>query len=91
MASPKIPKKVLTVKGVENAKPDPDGRRREIPDAGLPGLYLIVQSSGAKSFALRYRIGGRTRKLTIGNTRKVTLAGARLRAQEALGDIARGS
>ena len=28
-------------------------RRREVPDGG--GLYLIVQRSGHKSWALRYR------------------------------------
>ncbi|MCK1409547.1 site-specific integrase [Bradyrhizobium sp. 76] len=29
--------------------------RREIPDGGCQGLYLIIQPSGAKSWALRYR------------------------------------
>jgi hypothetical protein len=33
-------------------KPDPS-RRLEILDAALPGHYLVVQPSGAKSFALR--------------------------------------
>jgi integrase len=41
--------------------------RREIPDAACPGLYLIVQPSGAKSFALRFRNQyGRHVKLTLG-------------------------
>jgi integrase len=41
--------------------------RREIPDAACPGLYLIVQTSGAKSFALRFRNQyGRHVKLTLG-------------------------
>jgi Arm DNA-binding domain len=29
--------------------------RREIRDCGAQGLFLIVQPSGAKSWALRYR------------------------------------
>ena len=33
---------------------------------GLPGMYLVVQPSGAKSWAVRYRHGGRPRKLTLG-------------------------
>jgi integrase len=43
-------------------------RRREIRDGGAQGLYLIVQPSGAKSWALRYRRpGGRPAKLTLGS------------------------
>jgi integrase len=41
--------------------------RREIPDAACPGLYLLVQKSGAKSFAMRFRNQyGRHVKLTLG-------------------------
>jgi integrase len=38
--------------------------RREVHDGD--GLYLIVQPSGAKSFALRYRQDGKHTKLTLG-------------------------
>jgi integrase len=38
--------------------------RREIADGN--GLYLIVQPSGSKSFALRFRQGGKPVKLTLG-------------------------
>jgi len=31
------------------------GERREIPDGGCPGLYLVVQLSGEKSWAVRFR------------------------------------
>jgi integrase len=88
MASPKISKRVLTVKGVKSAKPGPNGR--EIPDAGLPGFYLNVQPSGHRSFTLRYRIGGRSRKWTLGSFPKLSLEEARKLAREATGDIARG-
>jgi hypothetical protein len=53
----------LTDRVVKQAKAR--GTRLEIPDAVLPGLYLIVQPTGAKSWAVRYRIGRRTRKLTL--------------------------
>jgi integrase len=66
-------------------------KRREVPDGGrVTGLYLIVQPSGAKSWALRYRTAGATRKLTIGPYPAIDLAGARRKAQEALGEIAGG-
>lgn len=61
----------LTDAGVRAAKAKRDKQgndvRTEIPDAGEAGLYLVVQPSGAKSWAWRYRdIAGRPRKLTIG-------------------------
>lgn len=41
--------------------------RREISDAACPGLFLVVQKSGAKSFAMRFRNQyGRHVKLTLG-------------------------
>ncbi|MEA2936119.1 MAG: hypothetical protein QOD74_2765, partial [Variibacter sp.] len=52
----------LTQRTVENLKPGPD--RREIPDAALPGMYFIVQPSGARSWAVRYRFNGVPRKHT---------------------------
>src|SRR3546814_13165846 len=56
--------KNLTTKDVENVKPGT--ARKEIPDALLPGLYLVVQPSGAKSWAVRYRHGVKPRQLTLG-------------------------
>ena len=43
----------------------PAANRYEQPDLGERGLYLVVQPSGHKSWALRYKIDGRSRKLTI--------------------------
>ena len=67
------------------------GRRREIPDGKIAGLYLVVQAnSGARSWALRYRFGGVPKKLTIGGFPAIDLANARRLAQKAVGDIAEG-
>jgi integrase len=55
--------KKLTAVAIESAKPGPD--RREISDGGS-GLWLVVQPSGAKSWAVRYRFNGKPRKLTLG-------------------------
>jgi integrase len=80
--------KQLTALAVDNLKPTE--KRREVPDGKIGGLFMIVQPSGAKSWALRYRIAGRPRKFTIGAYPKVDLATARKGAQEAAGDIAGG-
>ena len=81
--------KALTPKGVEAAKPDPE-RRYEVPDPALSGLYLVVQPSGVKSWALRYRFAKKTSKLTLGRWPLMGLAEARAAATEALEQIERG-
>ncbi|WP_342108085.1 tyrosine-type recombinase/integrase [Methylobacterium sp. SI9] len=81
--------KVLTMQSVQRLKPQPE-RRIEIPDAALPGFYLVVQPSGAKSWAVRYRIAGKPRKYTIGPYPLFDLSAAREAGREALQMVARG-
>src|SRR5262245_34118915 len=78
--------KRLTDIAVRNLKPGP--QRREIPDGGCRGLYVVLQPSGRKSFAVRYRFGGKTRKLTL--DARLTLAEARKQATAALHELERG-
>jgi integrase len=55
----------LTVAGI--AKYGKPSQRREIRDTEAPGLRLVIQPSGAKSWAVRLRRpGGKTAKLTLG-------------------------
>jgi integrase len=79
----------LTALQVERARPDPH-KRLEIPDHGKPGLFLIVQPSGKKSWAVRYRrhTDGKPRKFTIDGF--PSLATAHKIAQTALDKIAGG-
>lgn len=79
----------LTVKSVDGAKPG--DTRREVPDGLLPGLYLVVQPSGAKSWAVRYRHAGKPRKLTLGTVAALPLADARTAARAALTAAAAGN
>jgi integrase len=79
----------LTTQFVEKIRPNPT-RRLEIPDSLLPGLYLIVQPSGAKSWAVRYRHSGRTRKYTLDSVARLVLGEARDRAREALKAVSAG-
>jgi len=96
--------KALTTVAVRNAKPGI--ARREIPDGGCRGLYLVVQSSGAKSWAVRYRHDGKPRKFTLGDAlaeaceadpdspavdgAALTLAGARKLAADVLHQVQQG-
>lgn len=97
--------KALSVKSVDAARPNP-AKRIEIGDGLLPGLQLVVQPSGAKSWALRYRRHGKTAKLTLGPVlierkddavtglipvgQAMTLAEARAAGREALQQLAEG-
>ena len=77
---------MLTLRAVGAAKPD-QTKRREIPDGGLPGLYLVVEPSGAKSWALRYRHNDRPNKLTLGRFPANSLADARDKARAAMAAV----
>jgi integrase len=80
--------KKLTPLTVANAKPQ--AKRVEIPDRGCTGLFLIVQPSGVRSYAVRYRFERKPRKLTLGSADAISLADARARAAVALKQVAQG-
>src|SRR5215831_13596190 len=50
---------------------------REIPGSASRGLYILVGVSGTKSFTCRFRVAGKTRKLTLGRYPALSLADAR--------------
>jgi integrase len=80
--------KALTVKAIDSTKAG--ATRQEIPDGLLPGLYLVVQPGGGKSWAVRYRAAGKPRKLTLGPYPLLDLAKARERARDALQTVSLG-
>src|ERR1700735_3074467 len=56
----------LTATAVRNARPAT--ARRDVPDAGCPGLVLTVEPTGSKRWALRYRRpDGRSARLVLGS------------------------
>ena len=79
---------MLTARTIETIKPSTG--RKEIADRHLPGLYLVLQPSGAKSWAVRYRSAGRTRKHTLGAYPAIDLKTARQLASQALRAVAEG-
>ena len=58
------PAKRLTPAAISKVKGG--DKRQEMPDAACPGLYFLVQPSGAKSWACRARVDGRLLKFTLG-------------------------
>jgi hypothetical protein len=58
--------KTLTAAAVARLRPGKE--RIEVRDGGAPGLHLIIQASGVKSWAVRYRRPGTRKnvKLTLG-------------------------
>lgn len=64
------------------------GRRVDLPDEQVPGLALRVTPAGAKTWAVRYRVGGgragRLRRLTLGTYPRMKLQKARKEAMAAL-------
>jgi len=80
--------RALTTRAVETAKAG--DARKEIPDALMPGLYLVTQPTGAKSWAVRYRHHGRPRKHTLGSYPAIDLKTARTLGAKALRAAAEG-
>jgi hypothetical protein len=81
--------KILTQAAIDALKPG--DKRLEISDGKLPVLRLVVQPSGARSWALRYRFKGRNAKWTIGRYPVVAVAAARIQAKLALTKVATGT
>jgi len=69
---------------IRKLEPDPE-KRREYPAGG--GLYLVIQKSGVRSWAYRYRFDGKQVKLTLSAS---SLKEARKAADIARGRIAKG-
>ncbi|RVD74172.1 MAG: DUF4102 domain-containing protein [Mesorhizobium sp.] len=57
---------------------EPATTRQEIPDSAQAGLYLVVQPSGALSWAVRAKIDGKASKVTIGRYDEVGSADDRI-------------
>lgn len=78
----------LTEAGVGRIRPN--GKRAEYADSAAPGLRLVVQPGGGKSWAARLRVNGRQIKITIGPYPAVTLSEARKKALGAAQCVQRG-
>ena len=82
-------KRTLTDRTLRSLK-SPVSGQTEIWDSKIPGFGVRVSSRGTKSFVLVYRLGGRTRRMTIGRYPTIPLAEARKKAHLALVEISDG-
>ncbi len=78
-----MPKKRLTVRGLQALKA-PDQGRIDYYDETLPGLVLRVAVSGRKSYSVQYRKNGKRPRVTLGDVTLISLADAREQAREIL-------
>jgi integrase len=77
----------LTDAKIKALKP-PLAGQMEIADSTVPGLRLRIGVSGAKTFVLRKRVGGKARNITLGRySDRMGLADARKKARSLLSDI----
>lgn len=77
--------RVFTDLTIRNLKAAPV--RKEYPAGG--GLFVIVNPTGRKSYAVRYRFNGKSRKLTL--PKGLTLKAARAAAAAALVEVEKGT
>jgi integrase len=57
-------------------------------DGTMPGFGLRCQSGGRKVYLVKYRVGEKQRKITLGATSKVSLETARINARAIFGKVA---
>jgi hypothetical protein len=78
-----MPRKTLSDRGV--AALTPRATRYAYPDPEMPGHYVRVHPSGAKSFvAVTIGADGKQAWITVGKVGTLTIAEARVRAREAI-------
>jgi integrase len=88
--------RVMTVRAVAVARPKRGATgaliRNEIPDKGCPGLYLVIEPTGTRSWAHRYRYQGKSKKHTLGSAGEggLSLAAARHAVAAARHRLGRG-
>lgn len=68
----------------------PTNSRQQIADDNCKGLYLTVQSTGKKSWSVRYRVSGIQRRLKLGDYPVIGLSEAREKARKAMADTQEG-
>jgi len=79
----------ITKTVIDGLEPPAKGYRIEWDDA-LPGFGVRITATGARSFILQKKVGGKDQRITIGKYGPLTLEQARKQAQVLLGKIAEG-
>lgn len=88
MARPRAIRPALTKAMIQEA--EPGATRRYLWDGETPGLAVLVQPNGTKTFIVQRVIQGRTVRQRLGDFREMALAEARRLAEAPLGKIRAG-
>ncbi|MBK5939799.1 tyrosine-type recombinase/integrase [Halochromatium roseum] len=74
----------LTRSRIERLRHDPQGPQQQfLWDAQVPGLGVMIQATGFKSYVVRYRLQGVARRMTIAQVGAISLDAARELARRA--------
>jgi integrase len=84
-----MPRITMTDRSVQALKPQA-GKQIDYLDARFPGFGIRVSPSGRRSWIVLYRFHGRPRRVTLGRYPILSLADARKKAKDLLGDVLRG-
>lgn len=76
----------LTARQVETARP----KEKDYKLSDERGLYLLVKTTGARYWRLKYRIAGKEKKLALGVYPDISLAEARIKRDDARKIISEG-
>lgn len=83
-----MPKKIMPLSATKVAKAKPQEKETKLYDGG--GLFLLITPSGGKLWYLKYRYGGKEKKLALGAYPFVSLETARERREDARKLLANG-
>ncbi len=76
-----MPKKIIPLSALKIDKTKPQEKEVKLYDGG--GLFLLITPSGGKLWNLKYRYGGKEKKLALGAYPLVSLEAARQRREDA--------
>jgi len=76
-----MPKQIIPLSAIQIDKAKPQTKEIKMFDGG--GLYLLITPTGGKLWNMKYRFGGKEKKLSFGAYPALSLTDARQRREEA--------
>ncbi|MDD2321229.1 MAG: integrase arm-type DNA-binding domain-containing protein [Geobacteraceae bacterium] len=83
-----MPKRIMPLTDIQVRNSKPQDKEHKLSDGG--GMYLLVTPTGGKLWNMKYKYGGKEKRLSFGAYPAITLADARQRREEAKKLLANG-
>ena len=83
-----MPKRIMPLSDIQAKTAKPQANEYKLSDGG--GLYLLITPTGGKLWNMKYRFGGKEKRLSFGAYPVLTLADARQRREDAKKLLANG-